>query len=841
MGTYQTSGSPAFNKNCTTGKDKHFYQLLKESIVNAIEIDLNVSFLMLSGVDLILEDLKFAAKNQVPIRILCSNYLSITQPEALYRLKDALGDNLDLRFYNVTNHSFHAKAYFFRYTNYEEVFVGSSNLSKSALTTGIEWNYRINSKEQREDLEFFKKTFENLWANFSTHLDDAELKKYAKQWIRPQIYRQIEESNVAEPEKKNRVAEEQTDFRVDSDRLEKLSPLIAFPQPIGAQVEALYALKIFRQENLDKGLIVAATGIGKTFLAAFDSRAFNRILFVAHREEILSQARESFKCVRMGKTMGQFDGSIKDTKSELIFASVQTLGNKAYLDSAYFSPDAFDYIIIDEFHHAVSDYYQNIIDYFTPQFLLGLTATPERLDNQDVFALCDYNVVYEVRLKEAINRGWLVPFRYYGIYDEMDYEQLHLKNGRYDEKELEQLASVNRRGNLIFQHYAKYKSNRALGFCINRRHALYMTRYFREQGISCCAVISGLIEKKQQDLVCDRKTAIKNLKIGKLQVIFSVDMLNEGLDIPELDAVLFLRPTESPTVFLQQLGRGLRKTKGKNYVNVLDFIGNYKKANLLPFLLTSETSFEKTGQKRLPKEEDYPEGCLVDFDFRLIDLFKKMDKDQKKIKDLVQDEFDRIRELCKRRPNRLDMFVYLDETIYSQIRSKKELNFFRDYLNFLNKIGETSLDEKALIDTFGHRFLINIENTLMSKTYKMPVFLAFYNDGDMKMKVSEEDLAESFKVFYTKPSNRIDLLRDKSTATVDSWGDKDYIHLANKNPVHFLSKSSGDFFYKEDDAFCLASELSEFTENPVFLAHFKDIIGYRTKRFYKERLEKMDQ
>jgi HKD family nuclease len=407
MGTYQL-GTTAYNPNCVTGATNHLYPYLKEAMAGAEQIDINVSFLMVSGIRLVLEDLKTAAARGVAIRILCGNYLNITQPVALYLLKDALGEQLDLRFYDVANHSFHAKAYFFKYRDFEEVFVGSSNLSRSALTDGIEWNYRLNSRTHPADCATFRQTFETLLANHSRIIDDTALLQYSKQWVRPKIYNQIEASEeasaaAADPAAApDRVAQGQAQFRVDPVTATP-APLIAFPQPTGAQVEALYALKNFRRENRDKGLIVAATGIGKTFLAAFDSRDFHRILFVAHRDEILSQAEHSFKCVRYELTTGHYSGTRKDTDADIIFASVQTLGNPAYLEGGPFAPDAFDYLIIDEFHHAVADYYQNIIDYFKPKFLLGLTATPERLDNQDVFALCDYNVVYEVRLKEAIS------------------------------------------------------------------------------------------------------------------------------------------------------------------------------------------------------------------------------------------------------------------------------------------------------------------------------------------------------------------------------------------------------------------------------------------------------
>ena len=224
--------------------------------------------------------------------------------------------------------------------------------------------------------------------------------------------------------------------------------------PRGAQIEALYALKATREERADKALIHAATGVGKTYLAAFDSLSFKRVLFVAHREEILRQAYESFRNVRNEEDFGFFNSKIKDCDRNVVFASVYSLGRKNYLNEKFYSPTYFDYIIIDEFHHAVANLYMNILEYFKPKFLLGLTATPERMDGRSIYALCDYNVPYEIGLKDAINKGYLVPFRYYGIYDDtVDYSTIRIANGRYVAEELEDKLLVERRYDLIYGHY----------------------------------------------------------------------------------------------------------------------------------------------------------------------------------------------------------------------------------------------------------------------------------------------------------------------------------------------------------------------------------------------------
>ncbi|WP_330615533.1 DEAD/DEAH box helicase [Romboutsia sp. 1001713B170131_170501_G6] len=634
-------------------------------------------------------------------------------------------------------------------------------------------------------------------------------------------------------------------------------------EPRGAQIEALYELKKTRLDGNDKGLVVAATGIGKTYLAAFDSRDFNRVLFLAHREEILKQAYESFKNIRTDKyisdievndkvadnienslpsntynedgyNMGFFMNSIKDNDKDIIFASVQSLGKKEYLNEKYFSKDYFDYIVVDEFHHAVSKNYQNIINYFDPKFMLGLTATPDRLDNKDVFSVCDYNTVYEATLKTAIDKGWLVPFRYYGIYDDsVNYDDVEYKNGKYNDKELEKALSINNRANLILNHYKKYKSSKALGFCTSKSHAEFMAKYFNENGIPSCAVYSGNDGKYNEE----RSIALRKLREEEINVIFSVDMFNEGLDVKSIDMVMFLRPTESPTIFLQQLGRGLRKDKNKKYLNVLDFIGNYKKANLVPYLLTGESKVKELSSKSYLQEECYPEDCIIDFDFRLIDIFERMRKESQKIEDMIKEEFYNIKRDLGNRPSRVELFTYMDDDLYNNIKKKAKINPFKDYISFLKKIDELHEDEKAIIDTPAYDFIKFIETTSMSKTYKLPVILALYNNGNMKLKINDDDLYKSFKEFYNKGSNKVDMLKDKSTSKFKTWEKKQYVNLARKNPVHFLCKSSSEFFYLDGDYVCLNEELGKYLDNENFIKNIKDAIDFRTKEYYKNRFK----
>lgn len=794
--------------NSITGDKDHIYPKLKQSFKTATTIDIIVSFLMESGVKLLLQDLKEALNRGVKIRILTGNYLKITQPQALYLLKSELKDKVDLRFYNNPNKSFHPKAYMFHNPIDSEIYIGSSNISRGALTSSIEWNYRFLKSTAPNDFKVFYDTFEDLFNNHSLIITDEVLKDYSKQWTRPNIYKDIEKEESKEDN------------------------VINIFEPRGAQIEALYSLEKSREEGFDKGLVVAATGIGKTYLSAFDSAKYNKILFVAHREEIIKQAAQSFKNVRNSDDIGFFYSNQKDTKNSFIFALVQTLGKEQYLNEEYFSKDYFDYIIVDEFHHAVSSNYKKIIDYFTPKFLLGLTATPERLDSKDVFALCDYNMVYEVRLKDAINKGWLVPFRYYGIYDEtVNYEHIDYKNGKYDDKQLEEALMLNKRGEIILNHYLKYNSKRAIGFCTSRHHAEYMAKVFNENNIPSAAVYSG--EKGEYSE--ERNIALSKLTSGELKVIFSVDMFNEGLDVPAIDMVMFLRPTQSPTIFLQQLGRGLRKFKDKKYLNVLDFIGNYKKANLVPFLLSGKEYSASECKKNKQGDYEFPEECIVDFDFKIIDIFKKQAEREMKVKDKVKEQFEVVSQMLGYRPSRVELFTYMDDEVYQNIRSKA-MNPFSNYLEYIKENDKLTHDEEILYNSRGREFINMIETTSMSKTYKMPVLLAFYNYGDVKMEISEDDIYKSFYNFYRKGSNKVDMLKDKGTREFETWDKKKYVSLANNNPIKFLLKTHGEFFKeKEQCLIALQDDLKDIISNEAFKKHMKDAIDFRVESYYKNR------
>lgn len=800
----------------TGGTDyrKFLYYQLKMSMARAKAMDIIVSFLMESGVRMILKDLQQAVERGARVRILTGNYLGITQPGALYLLKKELNDQVDLRLYQEKNRSFHPKAYIFHWENGSEMYIGSSNISRSALTSGIEWNYRFERHKDPINFMLFYQEFENLFYHHSIKIDDKTLSDYSKRWKKPAIQKEL--NQYEEQDKNTRKS--------------------MIYEPRGVQIEALYALKSSREEGAKRALIYAATGVGKTLIAAFDSQKFKRVLFVAHREEILKQAARSFQNVRQSEEQGFFDRKRKDIDKPVIFASVSTLGKEDYLQEKYFSKDYFDYIIIDEFHHAVNENYMRIIRYFNPQFLLGLTATPERMDGRNIYEVCDYNVPYQISLKDAVNKGMLVPFHYYGIYDKtVDYSQLHVIKGKYQEKDLNEKYQSSERYELIYRHYQKYRSQKALGFCCSRIHAENMARDFCSRGVPAVAVYSNADGEFSED----RKIAIDKLENGEIRVIFSVDMFNEGVDICAVDMVMFLRPTESSTVFLQQLGRGLRKGKNKEYLNVLDFIGNYEKAGNAPFLLSGQIYSRENAIHMSEREFVYPDDCIVDFDLQLIDIFQKMAKKNVRIRERIWEEYKRVKEFLDGKiPSRVDLFTYMEDEVYQLCMRNSAENPFRRYLEFLHNIGELSIEQENIYNGIGREFLQVIETTSMTKSYKLPVLMAFYNDGDVKMEISEKDIYKSYMKFYGMGMNWRDLEKDKGTSDYKEWDINRCVKEARKNPVRFLMESGKGFFVeREGYVLGLREELRSVVGLKGMSEQIWDVIEYRMMEYYRRRYE----
>ncbi len=527
---------------------------IKKEILSSNKIYFLVSFIKWSGLRIFKDELEqFTANPNNELKVISTSYMGATDLQAIKYLASLPNTKLKIS-YNHSNERLHAKAYlFFRNTGFHTGYIGSSNMSRSALTNGLEWNLKVTMQEISHIISKFQQTFESYWMNnefedFDVTRDTEKLRKALK------------------AQKAN-------------DHIQASLYFDLKPHPY--QVEILDKLKAEREvHNRWKNLIVAATGTGKTIVSAFDYKQFYnnnkfKLLFVAHREEILRQSRAMFQAVLKNNNFGElWVGGEKPSSFDHLFVSVQTFNSNQDFFESDLTADFYDYIIIDEVHHITASSYRPILKKFTPKILLGLTATPERLDGGNILAdFCD-TIAAEIRLPEAINRGFLCPFQYFGLSDSIDVSQVNWRNGGYDKKELEEVYTQNtQRVGDIIDGIDKFLTDKrdviALGFCVSKSHAKFMAERFVEAGLKA--------EFLTSDSNSELRAKIKDKLLKKeVNYLFVVDIYNEGIDIKEIDTILFLRPTESLTIFLQQLGRGLRLTDDnkKEILTVLDFVGN---------------------------------------------------------------------------------------------------------------------------------------------------------------------------------------------------------------------------------------------------------------------------
>lgn len=527
---------------------------INKELTTADEVDLLCSFVMNTGLNILEKNLRAVIERGGKIRVLTTTYMGATQRKAIDRLV-SLGAEVRIS-YDASTTRLHAKAWLLkRKTGATTAYIGSSNLSKAALTDGIEWNVRVAAREQDHIVAAMSATFEDYW-------NDVEFRTYDP--AKDADY--LDESLV------------QAGGQSSGSLAMSFANIEVTPRPF--QQEVLDSLTFQREVwGRKKNLVAMATGTGKTVVAGLDFRRLftssevKSLLFVAHRKEILEQSLITFRTIMRDGTFGELfvDGQ-KPTTWTHVFGSIQSLSN---LNFDNLSPHAFDMVIVDEFHHAAAESYDQLLGHLTPKYLLGLTATPERSDGKPILQWFDNTISAELRLWEAIDRQILSPFQYFGIHDNTDLEAAGIKWTRgqgYDVEGLTNLYTANdSRVTLVLDQMARYvgdlDSLKCIGFCVSVKHAEYMARKFSEAGIPSVAVTSKQTSE-------ERAHALRDLRNGEVKTVFAVDIFNEGVDIPDVNTILMLRPTESATVFLQQLGRGLRKSESKSCLVVLDFVGN---------------------------------------------------------------------------------------------------------------------------------------------------------------------------------------------------------------------------------------------------------------------------
>jgi superfamily II DNA or RNA helicase len=748
----------------------------------------SVAFVTKSGLMTILNALEKADANNVKGKILLSQYLNFTEPQALRMLLKF--KNIETRI--VTDRPFHSKGYLFKKQEYQRVIIGSSNLTGNALTRNTELNISFSAANGSQILNDIIEEFTDEFKS-SKLVNESFINSYQKTYDQTSKLRKDIKSVNTEQQK-------------------------AVYNPNRMQVKALSNLKLIREQGADKALLISATGTGKTFLAAFDVQKFGakKMLFVVHRKTIALKAMETFERL-FGKTRsyGIFSGSKKDISSNFIFATVQTICKPENYQK--FSPEHFDYIIMDETHRAGASSYNPIFEYFSPLFLLGMTATPERTDGQDIFKKFDHNIAHEIRLHDAMSENMLTPFHYFGISDlEVDGENID------DLKSFNKLTSDVRIDHII--KYIKFygtdiEITRGLIFCLSIEECNFLSNAFNMRGFRTIALSGTNSEDERSEAI--RQLESDNLDL-KLDYIFTVDIFNEGIDIPTLNQIVMLRPTQSAIIFVQQLGRGLRKCDGKSYLTVIDFIGNYQSNYLVPVALYGDTSYSKDTLRKLMASGSslIPGSSTINFDKITTDrIYQSIDQaNLQTMKELKKDYF-ALKYKLGFMPKMVDFLNhgYRDPQLYI----KKSRSFYNFVLGQESDLPKISVEEKLLLELFSNE----INNA------KRVVETELLNQLIQSKKITLEDITANLKTKYDIIFSKQTILSAVDNLNFSFVTTKKNNKLLSYQEIHKFNNVSIDA-----SGLQLGNTLKAAIKNPVFKLFLMDNIKYALQ-VYKQSFD----
>lgn len=616
---------------------------LKKQLQTCDSFKFSIAFIKKSGLAAIKQELLNLQNKKIPGKIITSTYLVFNDPETFYELLRFT--NIETRVFESNNSGFHPKGYIFSNKKLYNVMIGSSNLTQSALSKNEEWNIMFTSLHHEKIVNEVNKQFEHQW-NHSRPLTKEWIEEYKKIYVPPNInYKKLTQPTI---------------------------------EPNKMQKSALRCLESLRLKNKSKALIISATGTGKTLLSAFDVKAMNpnRMLFVVHRETIAKEAMNSFKKVIPNHSFGILTGSQKDTHNDYLFATVQTISKKECYQM--FVPGAFEYIVIDEVHRAGSKSYQQLLAYFKPKFLLGMSATPERRDGFDIYQMFDNNIAYEIRLKQAMEYNLLCPFHYYGVID-LTNDGLSID----EHSDFNALTSNNRVEHIIgrIKEYGHSGERvRGLIFCSRTKEAQELSILFNQKGYNTIALTGSDDEEKRRNAINRLET--DNLNIA-LDYIFTVDLFNEGIDIPKVNQIIMLRATESATIFVQQLGRGLRKDDSKEYTVVIDFIGNYTNNFMIPIALSGDYSYNKDSLRRFMNEGTLavPGSSTINFDLISKErIYKAIDMANFSDIKIIKENYQQLKLKLGKIPNLIDFDKHSSIDVL-RIFEHKNLGSYHSFLS----------------------------------------------------------------------------------------------------------------------------------------------------------------
>lgn len=774
------------------------YEELMDSLNNCEGFIFNVAFITFSGIQTFINTFTNLKKKGVKGKILTSTYLDFTDPKSLHKILEF--DNIELRLYdNNKERGFHNKGYIFDMRDHYKIIIGSSNFTANALKSNIEWNVRLIVK--KEDDFFFEvmEEFNEIWDMLDT-LDEALLNVYT--WK----YEQIK-------------AKRKKLEKVTVDEENKISSIKVVPNLM--QKQAMKNLASLRAKGEDKALVIAATGSGKTYMAAFDVEQYQpkKALFIVHRENILESAISTFRSVLGIKyKYSKLSGNSKDPDGDIVFAMNKSIIN--YLH--YYGREYFDYIIIDEAHHSTASTYQQVLNHFNPKFLLGMTATPERGDQSSVFEIFDHNIALELRLNDAIDNNLIVPFHYYGVtdIDSVDLSGIEATNI----SEISKRLMVHSRTHYIISQMNKFGHDtdhlKGLGFCVDIQHAEFMTKEFNEAGIpSICLTGRNSTE--------ERSVAFQRLESNtdKLQMIFSVDLLNEGIDIPSVNLVLMLRPTESPIIFLQQLGRGLRHYEGKQFLTVLDFIANYDRSFLLALALTGNQTRDKDSILVQVKKDfrSGPKRVFIQMEEiikeQIIDQLKKTNFNTLKF---LREEYDQFKATRLALINTKDPVPYYLMDYYAISGAPDPLRYItynkNSYLEFLSQVERDNDYIKSLI------LDKNFEKILRTISKQLPLVRAI-DFLILKFVLEHEVTNKNELESYLLDNN---FLINK--AQVDH--SLRYLNFEFEDSSGLSAKTK--FIELENENITLTNEAKAIKQDATKLSFVKDVIDYGLINYFNE-------